>query len=252
MAQRKRRGNPGGAGWRAKGFRDGLNNKSGDAPAAFKKYAKQLPDDPRMGFAQFKLVGKVVGLGTYVTAQENYYVGFQRGQEAKSKAIRPRPERNKRKANGKYTAYSIMGATGGQRGSYGFLATAKKAAQTLANSSGKSVVVLASDSRKTWHVYPKKKKPNPKRRKRTGRASTSALIPAKVQVVNGGRSLRVLVSKAVARRLNPGVRQTSCKFCELDIENFAPYRKCEWRDRGNNTKCHTGPNAGKCHVPYKG
>jgi len=35
------------------------------------------------------------------------------------------------------------------------------------------------------------------------------------------------------------VRQTSCRHCGLDIEGFSPYRKGEWRDRGNNTHCPT-------------
>lgn len=36
------------------------------------------------------------------------------------------------------------------------------------------------------------------------------------------------------------VRQTSCKHCGLDVENFAPYKRGEWRDRGNNTHCLDG------------
>lgn len=33
------------------------------------------------------------------------------------------------------------------------------------------------------------------------------------------------------------VRQTTCRHCGLDIENFFPYHIGEWRDRGNNTQC---------------
>ena len=33
------------------------------------------------------------------------------------------------------------------------------------------------------------------------------------------------------------VRQTSCRHCGQDIEGFSPYRRGEWRDRGNNTHC---------------
>lgn len=46
------------------------------------------------------------------------------------------------------------------------------------------------------------------------------------------------------------VRQTGCRFCDLDIEGFAPYRRGEWRDRGNNSTCPHGPNKGKPHAPY--
>jgi hypothetical protein len=48
------------------------------------------------------------------------------------------------------------------------------------------------------------------------------------------------------------VRQTSCRFCGCDIENFWPYRRNEWRDRGNNTHCPTPEgDAGLHHAPYK-
>jgi hypothetical protein len=42
-------------------------------------------------------------------------------------------------------------------------------------------------------------------------------------------------------------RHTTCRYCQLDIEGFSPYRKCEWRDRGNNTHCNDGKH---CHAPY--
>jgi hypothetical protein len=48
------------------------------------------------------------------------------------------------------------------------------------------------------------------------------------------------------RMCNPGVRQTSCRHCGLDIEGIAPYKRGEWRDRGNNTHCPDG----KLHAPY--
>lgn len=48
------------------------------------------------------------------------------------------------------------------------------------------------------------------------------------------------------------VIQTSCRYCRQDIENFAPYRKGEWRDRGNNTHCPTpSGDAGQLHAPYR-
>ena len=49
------------------------------------------------------------------------------------------------------------------------------------------------------------------------------------------------------------VRQTACRFCGQDIENFAPYRKGEWRDRGNNATCPTlaGDRDGLKHAPYR-
>lgn len=45
------------------------------------------------------------------------------------------------------------------------------------------------------------------------------------------------------------IRQTSCRHCGQDIEGFSPYRKGEWRDRGNNTECPY-PAEGKTHAPY--
>lgn len=53
-----------------------------------------------------------------------------------------------------------------------------------------------------------------------------------------------------SKRNYTAVRQTACRFCELDIEGFAPYRKGEWRDRGNNPTCPHGPNKDKAHAPY--
>lgn len=47
-------------------------------------------------------------------------------------------------------------------------------------------------------------------------------------------------------------RHMACRHCDLDIEGFAPYKRGEWRDRGNNTTCPHGPNEGKKHAPYKG
>ena len=46
-----------------------------------------------------------------------------------------------------------------------------------------------------------------------------------------------------------GARQTSCRHCRQDIENFFPYRRGEWRDRGNNAECPD--NSGKLHAPYR-
>lgn len=43
------------------------------------------------------------------------------------------------------------------------------------------------------------------------------------------------------------VRQTGCRYCGLDVENFWPYLKGEWRDRGNNTHCNDGKHQ---HAPY--
>ena len=33
-------------------------------------------------------------------------------------------------------------------------------------------------------------------------------------------------------------KHTTCRYCSLDIEGVWPYRKGEWRDRGNNTHCN--------------
>lgn len=57
-------------------------------------------------------------------------------------------------------------------------------------------------------------------------------------------------TKQPGPRVYHAVRQTGCRHCDLDIEGFAPYRRGEWRDRGNNTLCHSGPNKGKAHAPY--
>ncbi len=52
------------------------------------------------------------------------------------------------------------------------------------------------------------------------------------------------------RNMFRGCRQTACRYCGHDIEGFFPYRKGEWRDRGNNPTC---PNdSGKQHAPYNG
>jgi hypothetical protein len=46
------------------------------------------------------------------------------------------------------------------------------------------------------------------------------------------------------------VRQTCCRFCEQDIENESPFRRGEWRDRGNSTHCPTPEgDAGQLHAP---
>lgn len=48
------------------------------------------------------------------------------------------------------------------------------------------------------------------------------------------------------------VRQTSCRFCGQDIENFSPYRAGEWRDRGGNSTCPTiAGDKGLHHAPYR-
>lgn len=46
----------------------------------------------------------------------------------------------------------------------------------------------------------------------------------------------------------PTVRQTTCRYCALDIEGWQPYVSGEWRDRGNCTHCpdHHG---GQAHAP---
>lgn len=46
-------------------------------------------------------------------------------------------------------------------------------------------------------------------------------------------------------------KHTTCRHCGQDIEGFAPYRRGEWRDRGNNGTCPDGPNKGKPHAPIK-
>lgn len=54
----------------------------------------------------------------------------------------------------------------------------------------------------------------------------------------------------VAPYPSPACRHTSCRFCELDIEGMAPYKRGTWRDRGNNSTCPSGANEGKAHAPY--
>jgi hypothetical protein len=46
------------------------------------------------------------------------------------------------------------------------------------------------------------------------------------------------------------VRQTCCRHCNQDIENFWPYRSGKWRDRGNNTTCpNKAGDQGQIHEP---
>jgi hypothetical protein len=46
-------------------------------------------------------------------------------------------------------------------------------------------------------------------------------------------------------------RHTVCRHCGQDIEGWWPYRKAEWRDRGNNYRCPSGPKKDKPHAPVK-
>ena len=47
-------------------------------------------------------------------------------------------------------------------------------------------------------------------------------------------------------------KRTTCRHCGQDIENTSPYRKGEWRDRGNNTHCPTpAGDAGQVHAPCR-
>jgi len=62
-----------------------------------------------------------------------------------------------------------------------------------------------------------------------------------------GRKLRFL-RHTVTLELEPEVRQTGCRYCSLDIENTHPFRRGEWRDRGNNTHCNDGKHQ---HAPHK-
>jgi len=48
--------------------------------------------------------------------------------------------------------------------------------------------------------------------------------------------------------MTPNCRQTSCRYCETDIEGFSPYRRGEWHDRGGNSTCIDG----RQHAPYRG
>lgn len=60
------------------------------------------------------------------------------------------------------------------------------------------------------------------------------------------------MNKASRRREPIGCRQTACKHCGQDIENFAPYLAGEWRDRGNNPTCPTPEgDAGQKHEPVR-
>lgn len=47
------------------------------------------------------------------------------------------------------------------------------------------------------------------------------------------------------------VRHMSCRHCGQDIEGISPFRRGEWRDRGNNTHCPTPEgDAGQVHEPF--
>jgi RecJ-like exonuclease len=43
------------------------------------------------------------------------------------------------------------------------------------------------------------------------------------------------------------VRQTACRHCGIDIENFHPYRAGEWRDRGGNPTGDTREQCPRCY-----
>lgn len=70
-------------------------------------------------------------------------------------------------------------------------------------------------------------------------------------VVEAVNSLPILQSTATIKEAAPKVRHTCCMYCNQDIEGIHPFKLCEWRDRGNNTTCPSGPKAGFCHVPVK-
>lgn len=54
------------------------------------------------------------------------------------------------------------------------------------------------------------------------------------------------------RRERETVKQTTCRHCGQDIEGFAPFdARTDWRDRGNNQTCPSGPRAGERHQPYE-
>jgi hypothetical protein len=59
------------------------------------------------------------------------------------------------------------------------------------------------------------------------------------------------LAKAKPASTSTGCKQTACRHCGQDIEGFWPYRRGEWRDRGNNSQC-PAPATGKIHAPYKG
>jgi hypothetical protein len=47
------------------------------------------------------------------------------------------------------------------------------------------------------------------------------------------------------------VIHTACKHCDQDIEGIKPFVKGDWRDRGNNRVCPSGPNKDKAHEPIE-
>jgi hypothetical protein len=54
------------------------------------------------------------------------------------------------------------------------------------------------------------------------------------------------------KRTYTATRHTVCRYCGQDIEGWAPYRKGEWRDRGNNRHCPTPEgDAGRLHTPVR-
>ncbi len=66
---------------------------------------------------------------------------------------------------------------------------------------------------------------------------------------------RVLMKDVLGKVHNmkgiPAVRHTSCRHCGQDIEGIYPYRKGEWRDRGNNPTCpNEAGDKGQAHAPY--
>lgn len=45
------------------------------------------------------------------------------------------------------------------------------------------------------------------------------------------------------------VIHTACRYCNLDIEGHHPFKRGQWRDRGNNTVCNDGKHK---HAPVPG
>lgn len=75
--------NPGGAGWRAKGFRAGVSGRYSESSDAWKAAAGKPPRQvPGLG-------GFAAESGKYITAHEYFLEGFNRGAEAREKRVKP-------------------------------------------------------------------------------------------------------------------------------------------------------------------
>lgn len=85
--------NPGGAGWRAKGFRAGVSGRYSESSDAWRAAPGKPPRQvPGLG-------GTLAESGKYITAHEYFLEGYNRGAEAREKRVKPNAYERGRKLN---------------------------------------------------------------------------------------------------------------------------------------------------------